>query len=176
MHIGYRLRQFWNAIFDKPTRQDFHQVESFLSPELMSLYREMHPSEQAHSIRIYHRLLESGENDNDLLTAALLHDVGKTYHALHLWERIIIVLGNKLFPKRVEEWGKSEPFGWKRPFVIAKKHPAWGAEMVAQAGANSKVVRLVERHQEVLPEKSSQHSETVENQLLRRLQALDNTN
>ena len=35
-----------------------------------------------------------------------------------------------------------------RPFVVAERHPDWGAEMAAQAGASALVVELIRRHQE----------------------------
>jgi len=135
----------------------------------MSLFNRMHDSEQAHSLRVYNQLLAQGEKDTDLLVAALLHDVGKSRHPLRLYERVVVVLAKALFPEQVKQWGQGDPGGWQRPFVIAEQHPAWGAEMAAQAGASPKAVALIYRHQEKLSGKADTH----EDQLLLRLQLLD---
>ena len=115
--------------------------------------------------------------------AALLHDVGKSLHTLHLWERIVIVLGKTIYPQGVKAWGQGEPQGFLRPFVISDKHPDWGAEMAAQAGASQLTVSIIRRHQE--PQNISPNAQFGENsgvttnqlmerQLLHRLQRADN--
>lgn len=103
---------------------------------------------------VLNRLLEQDETNNDLLAAALLHDVGKCCHPLRLWERVVIVLAKSLFPKRVKSWGEGEPFGWKRAFVVAEQHPSWGAELAARAGASPMTVSLIRRHQDLLEDRS----------------------
>ena len=148
-----------------------------LSPSLMTLFMRMQPSEQAHSLWIYEQLLQQNETDRDLLVAALLHDVGKSRHPLRLWERVVIVLGKAWFPERIKGWGKAAPRGWKRPFVIAEQHPAWGAELAAQAGAAPLAVALIRHHQdspEAILGQANGKNQPLEDRLLARLQSLDN--
>lgn len=127
----------------------------FLPPKLLGLFIAMQPDEQAHSYEVFHELLEKGENNPDLLTAALLHDAGKSRHKLHIWERVWIVVGKALFPRQIVKWGvpgeKDWEFSWRRAFVIAEQHPAWGAQMAEEAGASPLVVRLIRWHQEDPP-------------------------
>ena len=135
----------------------------------------MQPSEQSHSLAILNQLLDQGETNNDLLTAALLHDVGKNRFPLHAWERVVIVLGKAFLPNKTKLWGQGQPSGWRRPFVVAEQHPAWSAEMAAQAGASPIAVSLISRHQDkpILqpePEKLPDDQDI----LLYRLQILDN--
>ena len=132
---------------------------------------KMQPNEQAHSLHIFRQLLAEGEESRDLLTAALLHDVGKSRFPLHLWERVLVVLGHTLAPSWVERWGEGEPYGWRRPFVVAVKHPIWGAELASEAGASPLAVSLIRRHQA-----PSHKADPLEDGLLEILQRADNKN
>jgi hypothetical protein len=177
LRVLYRVRQFWHALTGVPAQEDLDQARQVLSPSLMALFLNLQPSEQAHSLGIYRQLLQQEEADQDLLVAALLHDVGKIRYPLRLWERVAIVLGKAWFPERVKAWGQAAPCGWKRPFVVAERHPAWGAELAAQAGASPMVVSLIQRHQDVPGPGSVTHSEEsalIEDRLLICLQSLDN--
>jgi len=183
MQILYRGRQTWNIVTAIPEKDDIDQVGKILSPDLMSLFLCLQPGEQAHSFWVYNQLRQSGETNHDLLVAALLHDVGKSLHRLRLWERIVIVLGKTYIPQGVKAWGQGEPHGFMRPFVISEKHPDWGADMAAQAGASQLTVSIIRRHQEPQNIKPNEQSgeipgvitnQLMERQLLHRLQHADN--
>jgi hypothetical protein len=154
---------------DAPSAEDRMIASQILSPPLMQLFERQRGSEQAHSLRLCRQLLEHKDNQPDLLVAALLHDVGKSRYPLFIWERVWIVLGKALFPERVKKWGQASPHGWRRAFVIAEKHPAWGAEMAAQAGASPLAVALIRRHQTRLKGEAL----SPEDRLLQRLQLFD---
>jgi putative nucleotidyltransferase with HDIG domain len=167
----YRTRQFWFALTAIPAEDDLVHAGQALSPELMALFRRMQPGEQAHSLAIFRQLREDGEIDRDLWVAALLHDVGKSCHPLRLWERVLIVVANRLLPELARRWGQGEPVGWRRAFVVACKHPEWGAQMAAAADASPQAVELIRRHQDNIALNTAA-GEFV--QLLYRLQSLDN--
>jgi len=175
MQIFYRFRQFWNAITSSPSSDDLVQVQQKLSPKAFDLFLRMHPSEQSHSIHIYKQILEGGESNDDLITAALLHDIGKILHPLHILERIVIVLGKKIFPIYIDIWGDGDINSWRRPFVIAKKHPLWGAEMAEEADVSALAVDLIRHHQDSQPTRTSENPKTLEEKLLIRLQTLDSS-
>ena len=144
--LAYRSHQFWCALF--PTRGGLTSevLRPYLSPAQQNLFRRMQPAEQAHAIQVLNHLKAAGFDDPDLLAAALLHDVGKVVVPLSLLERVLIVLGKRLFPDAVHRWGKGTPRGLHRPFVVAARHTDWGAELAAQAGASPLTVELVRRH------------------------------
>ena len=54
-----------------------------------SFFRRMRRSEQQHSINVLRMLQARGYSDSALMVAALLHDVGKTRAAYHLWDRVL---------------------------------------------------------------------------------------
>lgn len=173
MRLLYRVRQFFQALTAAPTPHDLEKVKDVLSPNLFNLFLKMQTSEQAHSIRVYKLLLEQGETNQDLLTAALLHDVGKSRYPLRLWERVFIVLGKAISPQRLNEWGQAEAFGWRRPFVVSANHAEWGAEMAKNAGASTTTIDLIKRHQTDIKPNFVLHP-SLEDELLLRLQILDN--
>jgi hypothetical protein len=165
----YRARQFWFALKAAPSDEDLDRARQVLSPPLMDLFFSMQTGEQVHSLKVFHRLLKSKETSPELLAAALLHDVGKSQHPLRLWERVLVVAGQAIFPNLVNRWGTGEAYGWKRAFVVAAKHPVWGAEMAYTAGASPMVVFLIRLHRdEVSP------AVDLENRLLISLQRADN--
>ncbi|MFC2055233.1 HD domain-containing protein [Chloroflexota bacterium] len=183
MQVIYRARQTWNTITAIPEKDDIDQVRKILSPDLMSIFLGLQPGEQAHSYWVYNQLRQNGETNHNLLVAALLHDVGKSLHPLRLWERIVIVLGKTFFPQEIKAWGQGDPHGFLRPFVISEKHPDWGADMAAQAGASQMTVSIIRRHQEpqnINPNEISGKNlfvttnHLMEKQLLQRLQQADN--
>ncbi len=146
--LAYRFRQFRLAFFGPWPPVPDEALSPYLSPTLMTIFRRMTPSEQVHSLSVLGRLCDSSQSDPDLLAAALLHDVGKSLSPLSVWERILIVLGKRFFPWAVKRWGDGEPRGLRRPFLVSARHPAWGADLVAAAGASPRTVDLVLRHQD----------------------------
>jgi hypothetical protein len=169
VRILYRSRQFWHALNASPTPEELVLAHRYLSPPLMSIFTRMHPSEQAHSLRITRQLIRRGETQPDLLVAALLHDSGKNHHPLKVWERVTVVLGKFLLPDQVRRWGSGRPRGWRRAFAVAEQHAEWGAQMAAEAGASPLAVTLIRRHQFPL----DHHPDSLEDRLLHELQQLD---
>lgn len=147
MGLAYRSGQFFRALTARLTPNDLVLAEEFLPACLRPLFHRLRRPDQVHAISVLRSVLLSGERDPDLLAAALLHDVGKTAVPLHLWERVLIVLAGRLSPKATRRWGQAHPQGWRRAFVVARRHPEWGAAMVRQAGGSERLVNLILHHQ-----------------------------
>jgi hypothetical protein len=129
-----RLRQGLRALFAWVERVDEALAAEVLNPSLLALFRAMRRSERLHSLNVLRTLRAAGYDHPALLTAALLHDVGKSRAAYHLWDRVIVVLVSAVAPETARRWGAAEtPRGWRRPFVIREQHARWGADMVAAA-------------------------------------------
>lgn len=170
MGIGYRVGQFWRNMSASPLPAEAMEgVTAVLTTAEMALFNRFSLSDQQHSYRVLCALQTAGQTEPSLLTAALLHDVGKSCYSLKVWERSLAVLLAIIMPQRVKIWGQGEARGWRRPFVVKVQHPGWGADMVAAAGGCPLTVALIRRHQEVLPETA----DSPEDQLLRLLQWAD---
>ena len=167
--LTYRARQLWNAYHEVPSQQDLDEVRAILNPGEMGLFEGMQPSDQAHSLAVMRRLQAQEPWEQELLVAALLHDVGKSLYPLRVWERVLIVLVGVVSPDLLARWGTGEPRGWRRAFVVASQHPQWGAEMAARQGASPLAVELIRQHQNYLPVDLVYSTET----LLKMLQAAD---
>ncbi len=164
-----RLRQGFAALGSFARPVDTAAVAKVLTHRQMALFYRMRRSEQQHCLRVMRTLQAQGHTHPDLLTAALLHDVGKARYPLNLFERSFVVLARALLPERVARWGEGEPCGWRRAFVIARQHPDWSAEEMLAAGASPLAVALACRHQE--PDAGEPQDE--EDRLLLLLQAAD---
>jgi hypothetical protein len=81
-------------------------------------------------------------------------------------------MASRLFQQSMAGWGPGDPLGWRRPFVVAARHPEWGAEMILQAGGSTSPVALVRRHQEAPPAEARRQA----GQLLFALQGADAQN
>ena len=173
MGIGYRLGQFWRNMTAPPLSPEaMKEVTAVLTTEELALFSRFSFSEKQHSYRVLCTLRTAGQTEQSLLTAALLHDVGKSCYSLKVWERSLAVLLAIMMPQRVKIWGQGEARGWRRPFVVKAQHPAWGSDMVAAAGGDPLTVALIRRHQEAVPETP----DSPEDQLLRLLQWADDQN
>ncbi len=147
------------------------EIANHLTAAERDLFYRFTCADQWHSYRVFRTLHETGYNHPDLLTAALLHDIGKIRCPLSAWDRTLIVVGGGLFPERAEAWGRGSLESWRRPFVARAQHPAWGAEMAAEAGVRPAVVEIIRRHQDEID-----GDESEEDRLLIALQWADDRN
>jgi len=169
--LTYRIHQFRHAL-RIPTRVvATASIRPYLSEAQLALFRQMQASEQFHAYATLQQLKNLGQSDPDLLTAALLHDIGKIIYPLSAWERAAIVLGKRFFPRSAQRWGEGRPRGFHRPFVVAARHAEWGADLADRAGASRLAVTLIQRHQEPLPVNPNSR----EDRLLNALQSADDT-
>ena len=162
----YRANQFWADLRAAPDSVDLEQARMILNIDEYHLFMQLQPAERAHAMEVLHKLQARGAKDPELLEAALLHDIGKSLHPVRRWERVLVVLAKAILPAHVQQWGAGDPVGWRKPFVVAEQHPAWGAGMASRAGATPLAVNLIRRHQEALV----QNPHSVEDHLLQCLQ------
>jgi predicted hydrolase (HD superfamily) len=143
-----------------------------LSPPLLVLFQQMRRSEQQHSLNVLRTLRGWGYDNPALLTAALLHDVGKTRYPFYLWDRTIVVLVKAAVPSLAKKLGQGKPSGLQRPFAVSFQHPQWSAEMVKAADADPLATALIEAHQQHMNGNPQNQME----RLLAALQSADDAN
>ena len=171
--FNYRIWQFRKSLERSPTPDDWKIIQSILTPQEFHLFKQLPIPDQNHSLRVLKVLYKQGEDDTDLLKAALLHDIGKIRYPLRRWERVFAVLLTGLFPERVKVWGGGKPTGLRRPLVVIQQHPDWGAEIAQEAGCNQRTIWLIKNHEMMNPDESAQE---LDKSLLKKLQDADNLN
>jgi putative nucleotidyltransferase with HDIG domain len=176
VRILYRASQFWRSVALKTDVDDLEQAQAQLSHEQWELFKRLQPAERAHAIMVFRKLLQRGENQPDLLTAALLHDIGKLQYRLNPFQRAMVVVASALMPRHARHWGilpthgwEALP-GWRKAFIVAEQHAAWGAEMARQAGVSPMVEALIRQHH--LPHRKEEGN--IEDNLLHILWVVDN--
>ena len=171
--IRYRIWQFWQAVKARPfTEKSKLEISETLSEKELALFHRQKLSAQQHSYRVMQTLKSAGQNDPDLLAAALLHDVGMADTNSSWWHRPIVVLAQATVPKQSAKWAEADLIGWRRPFMIRAKHPEWGARAAAQCGSSERTVALIRRHQDPISDDSPDEL----GKLLAQLQWADNNN
>jgi len=151
MSVRYRLQQFWHVVRlrDRALPAKFRaDVMATLSESEAALFFQQAPADQWHSHRVWQRLKDAGYTEGPLLAAALLHDVGKSRVSMTQYDRVAPVLLKALSLEAASQLGVGEPAGWRRPFVIRRRHADWGAELARRAGSDPETVRLIRQHQE----------------------------
>ncbi len=83
---------------------------------------------------------------DDLMAAALLHDVGKG--SLFVWDRVAYVLLGALSNRMRRRLARQYGWRWQRALWRLEWHARLGAEMLAQVGTRPRVVELVARHKD----------------------------
>ena len=141
----YRAKQFAEVGRAKLGRKEVDEIAEVLTSPLLRLFLEMHSVGQRHGYRVFKTLRGEGYTDPDLLSAALLHDVGKGY--LGVLPRVLWVLLGGISPVLRQRlalhpsWGKW--LGLRDNFF----HAAQGAEMVHQAQGSLITIWLIAQHE-----------------------------
>lgn len=151
--LVYRLGQTRQQLgFVAPlSEQEQREVAQQLPDAARSLFASMSPADQRHSWRVYQGLRARGCVDQDMLTAALLHDVGKAGGRVPFWTRPAIVLGKRCAPRLLTRLtvypveGAGLP-GWRRSLSYAWWHAEVGADLAAQAGLSERAVHYIRMH------------------------------
>lgn len=145
--LRYRFQQFRLAINPPSGVVKTEELKDHLNSSQLALFRQLQPSEQWHSFSVMQKLKGSGQKDPDLLTAALLHDIGKIHYPLKTWERALVVIIKRMSPNLVERWGTGAPQGLSKAFVVTCNHAEWGANLAEKAGASRMVIELIRHHE-----------------------------
>ena len=149
--VLYRIRQFWHTLLAPLWPLNHTYIATRLTPELLALFERMPRAEQQHGIALCKALEARSITGADAQVAGLLHDCGKSVAPPHLWDRVLVVLGEALLPRQAARWAaraevETPPRGLSRGFMIRKRHAEWGAALAEQAGASPRTVALIRLH------------------------------
>ena len=144
----YRIQQGVRGLLSRFQAEDDEPARAYLAPKPWSLYARMDKADRAHCLRVFTWLHAQGEDDPDLLTAALLHDVGKAAAQIGVWHRSIKVLLKRLAPDRWQSLSRpTDPNSLRYPFYVLDVHPLLGSRMAAKVGCSKTTVWLIRNHE-----------------------------
>ena len=142
----YRSRQFIDALRAEVGEADRARVARHLSPQQQRLFYAMALRDQRHGLDVLYNLERRGHDDDALLRAALLHDVGKG--AIRLWQRVAFVLFKAASPRLLERVASEDGAPWRRAMWRSLHHAELGAALAEASGAPAETVRLIRMHKE----------------------------
>ncbi len=142
---AYRIRQFFASLGAGLSPQERGIVAARLSQEQQGLFYAMTARDQRHCLDVFYALEGGGCQDEEVLLAALLHDVGKGL--IRLWHRAAYVLLRAIWPRLLARLAQPEGGGWRRAMASLEDHAARGAVLAEAAGTPAMVVELIRHHE-----------------------------
>lgn len=145
-------------------------VAKILPASAFSIFLKQALPEQRHALDVTKSLeielkslaLRPDEYQN-LIIAALLHDCGKSLAAVHMWQRILIVLVD-IFPPQLKKYMGAKPGHLSVALNISYHHAQWGETLAKEAGLNQQICLLIRQHHypktklgKLLREKDNEH-------------------
>ena len=142
----YRTRQFIGALKPQIRETELREARCLLGPRLTPLFDSMALRDRRHCLDVYAKLRGSGCDDEDTLTAALLHDSGKgrlSGVGIRLWHRVAYVLLDAAAPSLLNRLARG-----RDGMSVLRDHAELGAEFAASMGASPRVVKLIRDHED----------------------------
>jgi hypothetical protein len=148
----HRARRFVRSLVAiAPGEEDREWAAAQLTPAEQKLFAKMSAVDRAHSIAVARAVdehLDRLGHDEDtgwVLSAALLHDVGKTVAGLGTYGRVAATLsgavgGASMAPMWAEKRGMTRRIG------LYLQYPKLGADLLAMAGSDDRVVAWAAEH------------------------------
>ncbi len=153
----YRIRQFARALFPSLSGAEKTWIKTILPDEALTLFYSQSLVEQRHgldvALDIQKNILVCPDNGKTkvlqiddhktLLTAALLHDCGKSLNPLHLWQRAYIVLSAHI--PLLYKMAELSP-QLSETLSLAAAHPHQGEMLARHSHLSSEVCHLIATH------------------------------
>ena len=148
MRTFYRIRQFFKSLFVTKSMVDMDFVRKHLTPAQEALFLRMQTYDRYHSVLFAKTLIaEVYKVQEDMIVAALLHDVGKSRYLISPFNRTFAVLIHKFAPKMMEDATLENVTFFNKTFLVAKHHAQWSEEMARSVGVSELTAIIIASHE-----------------------------
>jgi hypothetical protein len=138
----HRVEQFLGHVRARVTPDETSRARQLLPAAAWPLFAAMPVADRRHALDVVRRLTDAGQDDADLMAAALLHDAAKG-HATRLWHRVGGVLLEAMAPGVLRRLGSDDPRSWRHGFYLYLHHADLSADAAARAGCSDRVVAFI---------------------------------
>ncbi len=148
---AHRLRQFFGALRPRVAPRARYDAYAWLDEPQRRIFASMAVRDQQHGIDVFRRVRATARAaDPHLFAAALLHDCGKG--RVQLWQRVAHVLLGAAAPPLRARIASEHGAPWRQAFWRLLHHPEIGAAIVARAGGDADVVRMIREQEATQPD------------------------
>ncbi len=138
----HRVGQFVAHVRARVDPEEAALARRILPPTAVALFEAMPVADRRHGLDVTEKLLRAGQDDPDLLAAALLHDAAKG-RRMRLWHRVAGVLLEALAPSVLRRLARPEPTSWRHAFHLYLHHEALSADLARGAGCPPRVAAFI---------------------------------
>jgi len=140
----YRIKQFYWSIISGVNEKDLQYVKNNLYENEYKLFLKLSRQEQYHSIKVAKDIekecLDKEIDSKELIMIALLHDIGKTYKKLNVFNKSIMVLADKITK------GKIRNIKHSKNIEVYFNHGNIGYELLKNLDINERALYLIKNH------------------------------
>jgi hypothetical protein len=138
----HRVTQFIGYLTARVDPGEDERARALMPAGAWPLFASMPAADRRHAIDVAARLIESGQRDPDLLTAAMLHDAAKGPR-MRLWHRVAGVLLEATVPHALGRLASPDERSWRYPFHLYLHHAALSADAALAAGCSTRSAAFI---------------------------------
>jgi hypothetical protein len=121
---------------------EIERARPLLPDTAWAVFIQMPTADRRHALDVAGRLAAAGQDDPDLLAAALLHDAAKG-HRMRLWHRVGGVLLEAIWPPALVWLASADEGSWRYPFHLYLHHAALSADAALAAGSSPRAAGFI---------------------------------
>ena len=125
-------------------------LATWLTPVQLDAFRELPSHDRNHLSRVGTSMIQQAPDNQDLIVAAFLHDIGKAHEGFHvrLIDRVAKVLLQAISPELLRNMAVPPPSRFRGGLVLAVHHPEFGAERARALGCSERTCWLIAHHED----------------------------
>lgn len=145
----YRIQQFFKSLFVTKSMVDMDFVRKYLSPAQEGVFLRMQAYDRYHSVLFAKTLISNVYKvPNDLIVAALLHDVGKSRYPINSLHRMGAVVARKFVPALMDKENEDEVTFLNRTVLVSNHHAEWSEEMATSVEVSDLTAWIIAHHED----------------------------